>query len=153
MPSPFSAALPKLWTFFQCSLNLSLGSANAYSLPIDLPVPIQLTHQCKPMENMCVASAKLPFVAQIAGSWGTGMVNSKLDWFFQYLVPCNYTAYYYYVFFNIYIFFSLFIQIEKVLQQGEISECSEPYMVLKETEGGKVSSRSFVNCLIFWETR
>ncbi|XP_012497047.1 PREDICTED: dedicator of cytokinesis protein 8 [Propithecus coquereli] len=31
----------------------------------------------------------------------------------------------------------LVIKIEKVLQQGEIGECAEPYMVIKESDGGK----------------
>ncbi|XP_006881388.1 PREDICTED: dedicator of cytokinesis protein 8 isoform X1 [Elephantulus edwardii] len=31
----------------------------------------------------------------------------------------------------------LVIKIEKVLQQGEIGECAEPYLVLKESDGGK----------------
>ncbi|XP_069084743.1 dedicator of cytokinesis protein 8 isoform X1 [Pleurodeles waltl] len=31
----------------------------------------------------------------------------------------------------------LVVKIEKVLQQGEIGECAEPYIVIKETEGGK----------------
>ncbi|KAJ6669596.1 hypothetical protein lerEdw1_000145 [Lerista edwardsae] len=31
----------------------------------------------------------------------------------------------------------LVLKIEKVLQQGEIGDCAEPYMVLKESEGGK----------------
>uniref|UniRef100_A0A8C3XVD8 Dedicator of cytokinesis 8 n=1 Tax=Chelydra serpentina TaxID=8475 RepID=A0A8C3XVD8_CHESE len=31
----------------------------------------------------------------------------------------------------------LVVKIEKVLQQGEIGDCAEPYMVLKESEGGK----------------
>ncbi|XP_019373203.1 PREDICTED: dedicator of cytokinesis protein 8 isoform X1 [Gavialis gangeticus] len=31
----------------------------------------------------------------------------------------------------------LVVKVEKVLQQGEIGECAEPYMVLKESEGGK----------------
>ncbi|XP_075064688.1 dedicator of cytokinesis protein 8 isoform X2 [Mixophyes fleayi] len=35
----------------------------------------------------------------------------------------------------------LVIKIEKVLQQGEISECSEPYMVLKESDGGKTKEK------------
>ncbi|XP_068092049.1 dedicator of cytokinesis protein 8 isoform X2 [Hyperolius riggenbachi] len=35
----------------------------------------------------------------------------------------------------------LVVKIEKVLQQGEISECAEPYMVLKESEGGKTKEK------------
>ncbi|KAG8455210.1 hypothetical protein GDO86_001415 [Hymenochirus boettgeri] len=35
----------------------------------------------------------------------------------------------------------LVIKIEKVLQQGEISECAEPYMVLKESDGGKTKEK------------
>ncbi|PIN88184.1 hypothetical protein AB205_0198460, partial [Aquarana catesbeiana] len=35
----------------------------------------------------------------------------------------------------------LVVKIEKVLQQGEISECSEPYMVLKESDGGKTKEK------------
>uniref|UniRef100_A0A8D0GRX6 Dedicator of cytokinesis C/D N-terminal domain-containing protein n=1 Tax=Sphenodon punctatus TaxID=8508 RepID=A0A8D0GRX6_SPHPU len=31
----------------------------------------------------------------------------------------------------------IYLVIEKVLQQGEIGDCAEPYMVLKESEGGK----------------
>ncbi|XP_029468971.1 dedicator of cytokinesis protein 8 isoform X2 [Rhinatrema bivittatum] len=31
----------------------------------------------------------------------------------------------------------LVVKIEKVLQQGEIGECAEPYLVLKESDGGK----------------
>ena len=30
-------------------------------------------------------------------------------------------------------------QLEKVLQQGDISECCEPYMVMKEADTAKVS--------------
>lgn len=30
-------------------------------------------------------------------------------------------------------------QLEKVLQQGEISECCEPYMVMKESDSSKVT--------------
>lgn len=30
-------------------------------------------------------------------------------------------------------------QLEKVLQQGDISECCEPYMVMKEVDTAKVS--------------
>lgn len=32
-------------------------------------------------------------------------------------------------------------QLEKVLQQGDISECCEPYMVMKEVDTAKVSAR------------
>lgn len=32
-------------------------------------------------------------------------------------------------------------QLEKVLQQGDISECCEPYMVMKEVDAAKVSMR------------
>ncbi|KAM5192638.1 dedicator of cytokinesis protein 8 [Mantella aurantiaca] len=35
----------------------------------------------------------------------------------------------------------LVVKIEKVLQQGEISECSEPYMVYKESDGGKTKEK------------
>ncbi|XP_077200985.1 dedicator of cytokinesis protein 8 isoform X3 [Paroedura picta] len=35
----------------------------------------------------------------------------------------------------------LVLKIEKVLQQGEIGDCAEPYMVLKESEGGKVKDK------------
>uniref|UniRef100_A0A663N894 Dedicator of cytokinesis C/D N-terminal domain-containing protein n=1 Tax=Athene cunicularia TaxID=194338 RepID=A0A663N894_ATHCN len=35
----------------------------------------------------------------------------------------------------------LVIKIEKVLQQGEIGDCAEPYMVLKESEAGKVKEK------------
>ncbi|KAJ7422861.1 hypothetical protein BTVI_12105 [Pitangus sulphuratus] len=35
----------------------------------------------------------------------------------------------------------LVIKIEKVLQQGEIGDCAEPYMVLKESEAGKEGDR------------
>ncbi|XP_008101523.2 dedicator of cytokinesis protein 8 isoform X1 [Anolis carolinensis] len=35
----------------------------------------------------------------------------------------------------------LVIKIEKVLQQGEIGECAEPYMVLKESDGGKTKEK------------
>ncbi|ERE77343.1 dedicator of cytokinesis protein 8 [Cricetulus griseus] len=31
----------------------------------------------------------------------------------------------------------LVVKIEKVLQQGEIADCAEPYMVIKESDGGK----------------
>ncbi|XP_012873896.1 PREDICTED: dedicator of cytokinesis protein 8 isoform X2 [Dipodomys ordii] len=31
----------------------------------------------------------------------------------------------------------LVVKIEKVLQQGEIADCAEPYMVIRESEGGK----------------
>ncbi|KAM4824460.1 LOW QUALITY PROTEIN: dedicator of cytokinesis protein 8-like [Urocitellus parryii] len=31
----------------------------------------------------------------------------------------------------------LVVKVEKVLQQGEISDCAEPYMVIKESDGGK----------------
>lgn len=31
----------------------------------------------------------------------------------------------------------LVVKIEKVLQQGEIGDCAEPYMVIKESDGGK----------------
>lgn len=30
------------------------------------------------------------------------------------------------------------LQLEKVLQQGDISECCEPYMVMKEADAAKV---------------
>lgn len=30
-------------------------------------------------------------------------------------------------------------QLEKVLQQGDIGECAEPYMVFKESDAAKVS--------------
>lgn len=32
----------------------------------------------------------------------------------------------------------LVVKIEKVLQQGEIADCAEPYMIIKESDGGKV---------------
>lgn len=32
----------------------------------------------------------------------------------------------------------LFSQLEKVLQQGDIGECAEPYMVFKESDAAKV---------------
>ncbi|CAH2294063.1 dedicator of cytokinesis 8 isoform X1 [Pelobates cultripes] len=35
----------------------------------------------------------------------------------------------------------LVVKIEKVLQQGEISDCAEPYMTLKENEGGKTKEK------------
>ncbi|KAG8595679.1 hypothetical protein GDO81_001591 [Engystomops pustulosus] len=35
----------------------------------------------------------------------------------------------------------LVVKIEKVLQQGEISDCAEPYMVLKESDGGKTKEK------------
>uniref|UniRef100_A0A8C4V559 Dedicator of cytokinesis 8 n=1 Tax=Falco tinnunculus TaxID=100819 RepID=A0A8C4V559_FALTI len=35
----------------------------------------------------------------------------------------------------------LVIKIEKVLQQGEIGDCAEPYMVLKESEAGKTKEK------------
>ncbi|NXL85452.1 DOCK8 protein, partial [Alectura lathami] len=35
----------------------------------------------------------------------------------------------------------LVIKIEKVLQQGEIGDCAEPYMVLKENEAGKAKEK------------
>uniref|UniRef100_A0A8C8BKR3 Dedicator of cytokinesis 8 n=1 Tax=Otus sunia TaxID=257818 RepID=A0A8C8BKR3_9STRI len=35
----------------------------------------------------------------------------------------------------------LVIKIEKVLQQGEIGDCAEPYMVLKESEAGKAKEK------------
>ncbi|EDL41624.1 mCG145649, partial [Mus musculus] len=31
----------------------------------------------------------------------------------------------------------LVVKIEKVLQQGEIADCAEPYMIIKESDGGK----------------
>lgn len=34
-------------------------------------------------------------------------------------------------------------QLEKVLQQGDISECCEPYMVMKEVDTAKVSVGSW----------
>ena len=34
-------------------------------------------------------------------------------------------------------------QLEKVLQQGDISECCEPYMVMKEADTAKVSMGSW----------
>uniref|UniRef100_A0A8D2L2D0 Dedicator of cytokinesis 8 n=1 Tax=Varanus komodoensis TaxID=61221 RepID=A0A8D2L2D0_VARKO len=35
----------------------------------------------------------------------------------------------------------LILKIEKVLQQGEIGDCAEPYMVLKESESGKTKEK------------
>uniref|UniRef100_A0A8C5LM28 Dedicator of cytokinesis 8 n=1 Tax=Leptobrachium leishanense TaxID=445787 RepID=A0A8C5LM28_9ANUR len=35
----------------------------------------------------------------------------------------------------------LVVKIEKVLQQGEISDCTEPYMTLKESDGGKARDK------------
>ncbi|NWW06375.1 DOCK8 protein, partial [Oreocharis arfaki] len=35
----------------------------------------------------------------------------------------------------------LVIKVEKVLQQGEIGDCAEPYMVLKESEAGKTKEK------------
>ncbi|KAM4052801.1 dedicator of cytokinesis protein 8 isoform 2-T2 [Anomaloglossus baeobatrachus] len=35
----------------------------------------------------------------------------------------------------------LVVKIEKVLQQGEISDCAEPYIVLKDSEGGKTKEK------------
>ncbi|XP_056378742.1 dedicator of cytokinesis protein 8 isoform X2 [Hyla sarda] len=35
----------------------------------------------------------------------------------------------------------LVVKIEKVLQQGEISDCAEPYMVLKDSDGGKTKEK------------
>ncbi|KAM4809260.1 dedicator of cytokinesis protein 8 [Rhinophrynus dorsalis] len=35
----------------------------------------------------------------------------------------------------------LVVKIEKVLQQGEISECADPYMTLKESDGGKTKDK------------
>ncbi|KAM8960557.1 dedicator of cytokinesis protein 8 [Pelodytes ibericus] len=35
----------------------------------------------------------------------------------------------------------LVVKIEKVLQQGEISDCAEPYMTLKESDGGKTKDK------------
>lgn len=32
-------------------------------------------------------------------------------------------------------------QLEKVLQQGDIGECAEPYMVFKESDAAKVRDR------------
>lgn len=32
----------------------------------------------------------------------------------------------------------LCLQLEKVLQQGDIGECAEPYMVFKESDAAKV---------------
>ena len=40
----------------------------------------------------------------------------------------------------------LVIKLEKVLQQGDISECAEPYM--KDTENPKVRWRQFMGILI-----
>lgn len=34
-------------------------------------------------------------------------------------------------------------QLEKVLQQGDIGECAEPYMVMKESDATKVRKRQF----------
>nr|XP_033780870.1 dedicator of cytokinesis protein 8 isoform X2 [Geotrypetes seraphini] len=36
----------------------------------------------------------------------------------------------------------LVVKIEKILQQGEIAECAEPYMVLKESDGGKSKEKT-----------
>lgn len=36
--------------------------------------------------------------------------------------------------------FVLCPQLEKVLQQGDIGECAEPYMVFKESDAAKVGS-------------
>nr|XP_006137919.1 dedicator of cytokinesis protein 8 isoform X1 [Pelodiscus sinensis] len=36
----------------------------------------------------------------------------------------------------------LVVKIEKVLQQGEIGECAEPYITLKESEGGKSKEKA-----------
>jgi len=35
--------------------------------------------------------------------------------------------------------FCVCFQLEKVLQQGDIGECAEPYMVFKESDAAKVS--------------
>ncbi|XP_066460304.1 dedicator of cytokinesis protein 8 isoform X3 [Eleutherodactylus coqui] len=35
----------------------------------------------------------------------------------------------------------LVVKLEKVLQQGEISDCAEPYMVLKDSDGGKTKEK------------
>lgn len=44
---------------------------------------------------------------------------------------------------NVHVF-----QIEKVLQQGEIGDCAEPYMVMKESETAKVTTVK--NLLTSW---
>lgn len=44
-------------------------------------------------------------------------------------------------------FLSLF-QIEKVLQQGEISECADPYMTLKESDNSKVINEKLTTEII-----
>lgn len=45
---------------------------------------------------------------------------------------------------SVYIFLYLSVcvfQLEKVLQQGDIGECCEPYMVIKDSDSVKVSMR------------
>ena len=37
-------------------------------------------------------------------------------------------------------------QLEKVLQQGDISECCEPYMVMKEVDTATVSVGGWAEC-------
>lgn len=49
----------------------------------------------------------------------------------------------------IYTFVSVF-QIEKVLQQGEISDCAEPYVTLRECDSAKVLQPSNVLSLSSW---
>lgn len=41
---------------------------------------------------------------------------------------------------HINLFFFFCEQLEKVLQQGDIGECAEPYMVFKESDAAKVRS-------------
>ena len=39
-------------------------------------------------------------------------------------------------------------QLEKVLQQGDIGECAEPYMVFKESDAAKVRSVKVVSWMV-----
>ena len=40
------------------------------------------------------------------------------------------------------------LQLEKVLQQGDIGDCCEPYMIMKESDSSKVTSllKGFIGC-------
>lgn len=45
------------------------------------------------------------------------------------------------------VFGVVYVQIEKVLQQGEIADCAEPYMLLKESDAKVTTEKvSFSHC-------
>lgn len=45
------------------------------------------------------------------------------------------------------VFGVVYVQIEKVLQQGEIGDCAEPYMVLKDSDAKVTTEKvSFSHC-------